>query len=1294
MAGRACPVCSEVVEADDDAYNHHVNAHFDEVTTDALVGEHQIVSLEDELMEPEPDSLSCFVCGYPLDLLNPAQRDSHVNSCLDGSSRQGGEAGDSPIGLGENPMFGGQKAADGWVEVGWDGPAEPNEWLQRKVDKGDLWWDPIRGPPVASSMPTNVSPGVMSVLKSILDASVQRRVSKSAVLCRDVVHIKGAFMFDNVWGCGYRNALMAISSLLMHKPTYRPVFSKEKNGAEPGVRRIQGWMEEAWAEGYDADGREHFKGKILGTRKWIGTADLHAMFSFKGIPCNLYDFGKTKSPSGKVETHKTLQNWVKKYFDADPMFHSVSASAVDVIMRTNEDGSGRGEVVRQSSRYPLMLQHSGHSRTIVGYEENARGDINLLLFDPGRTMPKDIRSEGIERTRGSRQMMFPCKNSVPAESRPKLGAVPFSPPYTNGRDPSELREIPRQKRPASSSSSSEEGLRSYPVKVDDDEAMDSGGWVRKKSNLMGKFGKGKGKTSGGAAEWESQPVKALGYFRANLGSLKHAEYQVLAFTGGDILTEEEKEKRKKASSTQVNPATLLRRRQASAPFITLSLARNASTNSVFSFFSRSKPQPLVPASSSKDVFRAAVQSANISQLISAYNSLGSRELSAAELTTAMQVLSETSSGSGLPLLGRLYADYERQGYVPSGRHHRMMFYGLVNGGKSREALSFGKLHVGEMEAREWRNLLKGINPDDRELVGETVEWMKELDVMSQSCYGVLLRNIWKRPYGDLERRRENTERILAEVDSRGLALKIRSQTDLVRVYLGLKQLDKAEEISRKWDKEENRDVKAMWNTLIAVEIEKRDDHGVEKLCEEMRRNDMIPPAVALDYFIERSLNTASSSRMERREIISLVGSAEKKVGMEAGVESWARVVKWVLEGGGQSGNNTLAMEVYDEVRGRGLVVDNDFAKPLIKRLCSAVPADLNTAMDVYTDLAANTTPSLSIYHLLLTACARSSTSRTNTAPAIRLLNDMRERGLAFTSTVVTSLVIVSMKSSASYEDAFNVYAHFYALNKTALDEAGYDAILTAYLALAFPVSASASASAIPPANLILEIMKDMRNSGFHPGPRILTSLLSLYGNLALQPAALPLYDYIYRDSRLVGILGCIRHIHTIIKLDPNVEVDIPLLNALMNAYQKTGAFVEAFEVWDELVERRPREAESGKEAYGPSINIVLDACGYSDSFARAAKAWKWANRWALVRSNENWQAWLECLCRLGRMEMAWEELGEMKRTGREVGRKEVGILWKFSWRNKEFQWIREEVKKEYPEMWAMLERAPPEKKTK
>ena len=97
---------------------------------------------------------------------------------------------------------------------------------------------------------------------------------------------------------------MAITALLEAKEQYRMVFDKVANGSDPGLRRIQGWLEQAWAEAFDPPGREHFRGKILGTRKWIGTsgefswsylrtwlqpddslnADMYAVLSYKGIP--------------------------------------------------------------------------------------------------------------------------------------------------------------------------------------------------------------------------------------------------------------------------------------------------------------------------------------------------------------------------------------------------------------------------------------------------------------------------------------------------------------------------------------------------------------------------------------------------------------------------------------------------------------------------------------------------------------------------------------------------------------------------------------------------------------------------------------------------------------------------------------------------------------------------------------------------------------------------------------------------------------------------------------------------
>ena len=35
-----------------------------------------------------------------------------------------------------------------------------------------------------------------------------------------------------------------------------------------------------------------------------------------------------------------------------------------------------------TDKMPLILQHDGHSRTIIGYEIDGRGVTNLLTFDP------------------------------------------------------------------------------------------------------------------------------------------------------------------------------------------------------------------------------------------------------------------------------------------------------------------------------------------------------------------------------------------------------------------------------------------------------------------------------------------------------------------------------------------------------------------------------------------------------------------------------------------------------------------------------------------------------------------------------------------------------------------------------------------------------------------------------------------------------------------------------------------------------------------------------------------------
>ena len=68
-----------------------------------------------------------------------------------------------------------------------------------------------------------------------------------------------------------------------------------------------------------------------------------------------------------------MVDWVVNYFDP-PMPHPPTV---------NEALRG-AQAISVTDRMPVVLQHDGHSRTIIGYEITQTGSINLLMFDPSK----------------------------------------------------------------------------------------------------------------------------------------------------------------------------------------------------------------------------------------------------------------------------------------------------------------------------------------------------------------------------------------------------------------------------------------------------------------------------------------------------------------------------------------------------------------------------------------------------------------------------------------------------------------------------------------------------------------------------------------------------------------------------------------------------------------------------------------------------------------------------------------------------------------------------------------------
>nr|KIR47468.1 hypothetical protein I312_03231 [Cryptococcus bacillisporus CA1280] len=590
-----CPVCDTSIDADQAAFEYHVNSHFGESAgTSSMWGQRSREGSmkrgrEEPLLALELDV--CPVCDFPLSFLTPIETQTHLATCLLSQAPDQMTGDDIEFDYSSTNIAAQQQRDNDVIDKEWDGPARPGKWtgwVGRTIERGDRWWDPINGSTSPNELPDNFSPGVISLLVTALRTSANKGITQRAVLCRDTTHIKGVWNFDLGWGCGYRNALMALTSLLFI-PSYVPLFSKSSNGAEPGVRRVQGWIEEAWEEGYDPQGKQQLSGEVLGRRKWIGPSDLYAMFTYKGIPCIIYDFPKPQiAIKDSKAAYVRLQQWVKDYFN-DSAASPSNGSAFDVVMCSGENDFGkRAEAVKVSHRFPLILQHSGHSRTIIGYEENARGDINLLLFDPGKTMRKDIRNAALAHlvksraqasllhidtsfcTSGGNNERNNDRSRRPGGLRKKSSSqsqlerthesVPFSPPFTNGRA-EVIYDIDRNKSTSGCEGQQVEHLRdgvgddlgqdrrigSTAISIEDDEEITPSGWVRKKRTLKSKIPSPLIDPTS-----PSQAVKALNHFRVNLGNLsKHTEYQILMFTGGPVLSDSEKERRKVVSSTVI-----------------------------------------------------------------------------------------------------------------------------------------------------------------------------------------------------------------------------------------------------------------------------------------------------------------------------------------------------------------------------------------------------------------------------------------------------------------------------------------------------------------------------------------------------------------------------------------------------------------------------------------------------------------------------------------------------------------------------------------------------------------------
>ncbi|KAI1796022.1 peptidase family C78-domain-containing protein [Ganoderma leucocontextum] len=380
-------------------------------------------------------------------------------------------------------------------------------------EKQNVFWHSS----MTSEPPSNFAPGLIRVLKKALGRSNDKGNTQRAWLCMDHAVLVEGEHWDRRWGCGYRNYLMACAALMDQQiqPMYFPLLDTPST---PGVRNLQILIERAWRDGYDLEGAEDMRRKLVDTSKWVGTAELYVAFTYKGIPAQLVDFSKLH------DGVEPLLQWVIHYFcGGEPRRNSTSTTVGERLL------GARAVVV--TDRPPIILQHDGHSRTVVGVEQVKNGVIYLLTFDPGRRLPSHVRQTGLKyhdpaRPAGSSRPFLPKK--VPDNVLPDtVNSRKRKSPDPHGGSVKKKREGSSRDRDV------------IVIDDDEDENRDRGA-----------------KPSSSSNQWSDSdtlsPAEVLKVFRLDIKTLrKNKKYQILWFPMTNPLSEAEKLNRQIVTSEKI-----------------------------------------------------------------------------------------------------------------------------------------------------------------------------------------------------------------------------------------------------------------------------------------------------------------------------------------------------------------------------------------------------------------------------------------------------------------------------------------------------------------------------------------------------------------------------------------------------------------------------------------------------------------------------------------------------------------------------------------------------------------------
>ena len=291
--------------------------------------------------------------------------------------------------------------------------------------------------------------------------------------------------------------------------------------------------------------------------------------------------------------------------------------------------------------------------------------------------------------------------------------------------------------------------------------------------------------------------------------------------------------------------------------------------------------------------------------------------------------------------------------------------------------------------------------------------------------------------------------------------------------------------------------------------------------------------------------------------------------------------------------------------------------------------------------------------------------------ALRLLEDMRTFRIESDARFRSSFILLMIRLAPTFQDAFHVYRALVRGDRLADSEAfeGFTtdlAMLSNLQLKRFELNgvewgriiislchvrekSGEPGMSFPPAEMFIEMVRDMQIAGWPATER----MYMLYvGRLLRQARQLKVWQkgpYFTEDPEkesLEGldededaiwqgvtpstfldvrnsILHAIRQLHHHISVSAGITPSTKLLNAILEAYNRVAAMHDALKLWDHIWLSQIHDTWT--------VSVILDTCGWGKAGHRAAQIWNNLVATDFPLNKYNWDARVECLCRLGRL---------------------------------------------------------------